>query len=136
MVIKILKCKNVIINRKGIFFWKKRKENFYLICEGKWERLSSFFFKRKVFIKIRKIQEKEFFRQFFELAKREFICGNNGEDVIKIWKENKIVILVVHKLLLLKRIKILFCKEIGQDIYFVSFYVIERNRNICVSCRR
>lgn len=95
-----------------------------------------FFFKHKVFIKIRKIQEKEFFRQFFELAKREFICGNNGEDVIKIWKENKIVILVVHKLLLLKRIKILFCKEIGQDIYFVSFYVIERNRNICVSCRR
>ena len=31
-----------------------------------------------------RIQEKEFFRQFFELAKREFICGNNGEDVIKI----------------------------------------------------
>lgn len=43
-----------------------------------------FFFKHKVFIKIRKIQEKEFFRQFFELAKREFICGNNREDVIKI----------------------------------------------------
>lgn len=87
-----------------------------------------FFFKHKVFIKIRKIQEKEFFRQFFELAKREFICGNNGEDVIKIWKENKIVILVVHKLLLLKRIKILFCKKKWRDWTRYLFRQFLRNR--------